>query len=81
VPGGTTGQREVEVEGGEDGRRRGWGTSERGGGKAKNRRPQLETLKPRRHMNLGEGPTAPMPMPMRGGQRGGVNRDEKGLHA
>jgi len=44
------------------------------GGKCKNRRPQLETLKPE-----GEGPTAPMPKPVRGGQRGGVDGDEKGL--
>jgi len=54
-------------------RRRGRGTLERGGA-SENCRPRLETLKPK-----GEGPTAPMPMPVRGGQRGGVDGDEKGL--
>jgi len=46
------------------------------GGGNENCRPWLETLKPE-----GEGPTAPMPKAMRHGQRGGVDRDEKGLYA
>jgi len=59
------------------GRHRGQGTSEKKrGGKAKNCKPWLETLKPE-----GKGPTAPMPKAARCGQRGGVDGDEKGLHA
>jgi len=46
------------------------------GGEGENRWPRLETLKPE-----GESPMAPMPMPVRGGQRGGVDGDEKDLHA
>ena len=62
--------------GGGGGRRhRGQGASEGGG-----RRKLLAAAgDPQAQMNLGEGPTAPMPMPMRGGQRGGVDGDEKGL--
>ena len=59
----------------------GTGCLRKEGGEGENRWPWLETLKPRRPKNLGEGPTAPMPMPVKGGQRGGVDRDEKGLHA
>jgi len=51
----------------------------KGGGKSENRWPRLETLKLRRHKSPSEDPTAPMPMPVRGGQRGGVDGDEKGL--
>jgi len=61
------------------GRRRGRGASEKRGGEGENRWPRLETLKPRRLTNLGKGPTAPMPMPVKGGQRGGVDGDERGL--
>jgi len=58
------------------GRCRGQGALEKTGGNAKNHWLQLETLKPG-----GEGPTAPMPKAVRHGQRGGVDGDEKGLHA
>ena len=46
------------------------------GGESENRWLRLETLKPE-----GEDPMAPMPKAARCGQRGGVDGDEKGLHA
>jgi len=59
------------------GRRRGRGASEKGGEK---RKPLAAAGDPLSEPE-GEGLTAPVPMPVRGGQRGGVDGDEKGLHA
>jgi len=73
APEGTVGRRKSGVEGG-NAEGAGDGAPQKGG-QVENRRPWLETLKPR-----GEGPMAPMPKAARHGQRGGVDGDEKGLH-